>query len=84
MELEVNVIKLENNLEYIIVDTIENNSNKYLFLSNKDDSNDACIRKVIEKDGKEFLRKLETEEELEDVIVLFSQKHEMKEGNNEK
>lgn len=75
MELELNVIKLENNEEYVIVDAIQNEDNKYLFLANKDNEEDICIRKVIIKDGQEFLIKLDNDDEFDEVLALFNRKH---------
>ena len=72
--MEVNVVTLENNKDYIIIDTIEFNDNKYLFLSNKDDENDMCVRKIITKD-REYLTKLESENELEEVLNIFTTKY---------
>lgn len=79
--MEVNVITLENGFEYIIIDTIEVNNNKYLFLSNKQDENDMCVRKIIIKEEKEYLVKLDTENELEEVLNVFATKY--KGENNE-
>lgn len=82
MELEVNVIKLEDNNDYIIVDALQNNDNKYLFLVSNDDYKKKCIRKVIEKDGEEYLRKL-YDEEFEEAVELFNLKHKNGEKINE-
>lgn len=81
--MEIDVIKLEDNIEYAIFDTIETESNKYLFLGNIQNYDDICIRKIIVKDGKEYLRKLE-DEEFEEVMTLFNEKHIRKEEENEK
>ncbi|MBQ8902141.1 MAG: DUF1292 domain-containing protein [Bacilli bacterium] len=72
--MEVNVVTLENNKDYIIIDTIEFNDNKYLFLSNKDDENDMCVRKIITKD-REYLTKLDNKNELEEVLNIFATKY---------
>ena len=80
--MEVNVITLENGCEYLIIDTIELNNKKYLFLSNEKDENDMCVRKVIIKEEKEFLVKLDNNEELENVLEEFSLKY--RGENNEK
>jgi len=72
--MEVNVVTLENNKDYIIIDTIEFNDNKYLFLSNKDDENDMCVRKIITKD-REYLTKLDNQNELEEVLNIFATKY---------
>jgi len=83
MELEVNIIKLEDGIDYVIVDAIQTESNKYLFLANKTDETDVCIRKIIQKDNKEYLIKLDNDDEFEEVLTLFNIKHRKKEGNNE-
>lgn len=73
--MEVDVIKLENNLEYAIFDTIQNGDNKYLFLGNLQDASDLKVRKVVKKEEREYLRKLDDKLELEEVMTLFNEKH---------
>ena len=83
MELEVNVIELEDGIKYVIVDAIQDKENKYLFLANKNDETDVCIRKIIIKENKEYLVKLDSDDEFEEVLTLFNIKHREKEGKNE-
>ena len=83
MELEVNVIKLEDGIDYVIIDAIQNESNKYLFLANKNDETDVCIRKIISKENKEYLIKLDDDDEFEEVLTLFNVKHRKKDGEYE-
>lgn len=83
MELEVNVIKLENGLDYIIIDAIQNENNKYLFLVNKNNEDDLCIRKIYIKDNEEFLVKLDNDEEFEEALELYNLKNNKDEGLNE-
>lgn len=83
MEVEVNVIKLEDGIDYVIIDAIQNENNKYLFLANKNDELDVCIRKIILKDDKEYLVKLDSDEEFEDIMTLFNLKYREKEVHNE-
>ena len=74
--MELDVMKLEDNQEYAIVDTIEVNNNKYLVFSNIEDEMKNCIRKVITKDdGQEYVVRLDTEKELELVIEKLIEKH---------
>lgn len=73
--MEIDVITLEDNKEYGIFDTLEHENNKYLFLGNLQDESDVCMRKIIVKDGKEYLRKLEDEEEFENIMTLYYEKH---------
>ncbi len=74
--MELDVMKLEDNQEYAIIDTIEMNNNKYLVFSNIEDEMKNCIRKVITKDdGQEYVVRLDTEKELELVIEKLIEKH---------
>lgn len=73
--IDVNVITLEDNQNYIIIDTLIDKNNKYLFLAQEQDENAICIRKVIKEDNKEFLVKLDSEEEFEEALTLFNDKH---------
>ena len=72
--MEVNTIILENNKSYIILDTISYQNNEYLVLANELDNTDIALRKVIKKeDNKEYLVKLDSEEEFDEVITLFNE-----------
>jgi len=82
-KIEVNVITLENNRDYEIIDTIKIGDNKYLILSNEKDDNDICVRKVIVEGEREYITKLENKEELEEVMTNFYNKYMKKEENNE-
>lgn len=81
--IDVNVITLEDNQSYIIIDTLIDKDNKYLFLVQEQDEKVTCIRKIIKENNKEFLVKLDNEEEFEEILTLFNDKH-RKEGNDEK
>lgn len=82
-KIEVNVITLENNRDYEIIDTIKIDDKKYLILSNEEDDNDICVRKVIVEGGREYITKLDNKEELEEVMTNFYNKYMKKEENNE-
>ena len=68
---------LEDNLEYIILDTIMVNGNNYVYLINKDlkDRNiqDICIRKIVDE-GKNLIG-LDSEEEFQKSLVSFLNKN---------
>lgn len=81
--IDVNVITLENNQEYLIVDALELDNNNYLVLGKEEAIGDFCIRKVINKDGKEFLVKLDSSEEFNKVLNAYVHKHIRKGENNE-
>lgn len=72
---EIRVIKLEDNIEYGIIDEIEINNQKYIYLTNIDDSTDFCIRKMIIENGKELLIGLNNEKEFDLALRYFSEKH---------
>jgi len=74
-KVEVNVITLDNGVDYMIVDALKVNDNNYFFLVNENDKMDFCIRKVIKENDKEYLVKLDSEEEFEDVMLAFNKKH---------
>ena len=76
-------ITLENNIDYAVVDTLVVDNNKYLFLVNENNEKDIVVRKVIKKADKEFVTKLDTNEEFESLMNEFLNKHK-KENNDEK
>ena len=73
--MELNVIKLENDKEYYIIDTITYNEGNYLVLSPVNEDSSLAVRKVIVENGKELVCKLSSEEELVNVLKIFEEKH---------
>ena len=73
--IEINIITLENNKDYEIIDTIVNNNEKYLILSNENDDFDICVRKILAKEDREYLVKLDTENEFNEVMTIFYTKY---------
>ncbi len=69
---EVEVITLEDNKDYNVMDKIEQNGFTYLLLANVDDDTDICVRKEIIKDGSSYIAMLSDEEELDSVLKLFA------------
>lgn len=63
------------NKEYLITDAIENNGNKYVYLSYVEDFSDFCIRKAVIEDDEEVLIGLDSTEEFAVALKLFEQKH---------
>lgn len=71
--MKMNLITLENNQDYIILSTIELKDKKYFVLVNELNDKDLCIRKVIlNKDNKEVLVKLDSNEEFYEVLSMFN------------
>ena len=81
--IEVNVIRLEDNVDYMIVSAITENNNKYFLLAKEDSPKEILLRKVIVEDGKEYLVKLDNDDEFDEVMTLFSDKLNKREGINE-
>ncbi len=73
--MNIDVIKLENGKEYGIIDTLTHNNSNYLVLVNILDNNDFCVRKVIEKEGREVIIKLNNQNEFEEIMEMFYNKH---------
>lgn len=62
-----------NNKDYIVSAALEVDGNKYLLLSNENDLDDICIRKVIKNHtNEEILVKLENTEEFNKVLTKLN------------
>lgn len=72
--MEIDTVILEDNQEYNIIDTIEINHTKYIYLSLKNNPEDICIRKLT-KDEKNIIC-LDTDEEFEISLKAFKEKYE--------
>ncbi len=66
-------ITLEDNKEYKIIDEIEIDKVKYLYLCNSEDEMDVCIRKKS-RDEREVLG-LDNEKEYEKALNAYTQKY---------
>ena len=75
MEKECDVITLEDGIDYVIVDEIVNEGTKYLYLVNKNDEKDFCVRKLIIEDGEEYVSGLDSTEEFNKTISIFANKY---------
>ena len=75
MEEEIEVVTLENGLDYMVIDEIPNGSVTYVYLANVDDEKDTCIRKVTEVDGEDIINGLDSEDEFNKALLLFTKKH---------
>lgn len=65
MDKEIEVVPLDDNLDYVILTEVNIDSNKYMVLSREEDPNVVVVRKVIIEDGNEYLTKVNTEIENE-------------------
>lgn len=72
---ELDTIKLEDGLIYVIVETIEIDNNKYVYLTNIEDEKDFCIRKIIIENNEEILIGLDSEEEFNKALSYLQEKY---------
>lgn len=70
MEEELEIITIGSK-DYAVIDEIEN----YVFLSNIDNELDVMVRKSIKEKDKEKLVALDTEEEFNKAMILFTKKN---------
>ncbi len=66
--IDIDVIKLENGQDYVIVSKKKHNDIEYLYLSGKNEEEDICIRKLV---GDNIVP-LDNEDELTEAIKLFN------------
>lgn len=69
------VIKLGDNIEYTEIDRINYNHNIYVILSDLDNPNDFCIKKLINENNYEYVVELNTKEEFNNVLKIFTDKY---------
>lgn len=74
-EKEYNVVTLEDGIEYTEIDRVKKDGNTYVFLSNLDNPNNFCIRKVIKEDEEDYIVGLEDDTEFDEVLKLFGDKY---------
>ena len=74
-EKEYNVITLEDNIEYTEIDRIEDNNNIYVVLSDLENPENFCIRKLINENNEEFIIGLDSKEEFDKVLKIFTEKY---------
>lgn len=67
----IDTIVLDDNIEYVIMDTLTINNTEYTIFSNIDNEEDICLRKTKEENGKKFYVGLEDKKECELVITTY-------------
>ena len=65
-------IVLDDNKEYMIVEQLEDNTTKYVLFSNVNNSEEFCVRKIINKDGENYFVRLDNEKEAELITNKFA------------
>jgi DUF1365 family protein len=64
------IITLEDNKEYYVVDTVELDE-KYLYLINKDDKNDIILVKEVKENDESFIEEIEDEDKKAEVFKIL-------------
>ncbi len=72
---ESNVVTLSNGIEYTELYRIIDNGNTYVLLADLENPKKFCIKKVINKNGKEFVSGLKDRAEFDKVMELFVKKY---------
>lgn len=73
--MEMKCITLEDGLQYMVLDEIDFNNNTYVYLSNVEDPEDFCIRKVENDKNEELLVGLDSNEEFDKALLLYTEKN---------
>lgn len=68
---DLNMVTLENGVEYAEVDSLVYNDTKYILLANIKNVKDSCIRKLSLEDNKEYLLRLTDDNEFDLILDLF-------------
>lgn len=74
-EKEFEIITLEDNLDYAEIDKINYNNNNYVFLSEVDNPENFCIRKIKIENNEEIIIGLDSKEEFDTILKLFTEKY---------
>lgn len=64
-----------NGINYVEADTIKEKEITYSYLVNQNNTDDFIIRKIINKEGKEYYDALDNETEYNLALMYFIKKH---------
>jgi len=70
-----NVITLEDGIDYAVIDEIKHNENTYIYLTNINDYEDFCIRKILVENNEQFIVGLDDDKEFDLALMLFAKNH---------
>ena len=73
--ITINVVTLDDQKDYFILDKISHNLDTFVFLASKDDEKKILVRKRIVSNNEVFLEELANFEELQLAFSLFFKKH---------
>lgn len=79
--IDMNVVTLEDNKEYMIIGAEEVDNNKYLILTNEEEPEKLVVRKIITENNEDFLVKLDTKDEYDKVIYNYYEEYKRRNEN---
>jgi hypothetical protein len=71
---ELNYVTLEDGLDYAVIDEMDYNLQKYVYLANIESDEGFLIRKIKNENNKEYLIGLEDKSEFDNVLKAFQEK----------
>ena len=81
--IDIDIVTLEDGIEYDVIDAISNKGNNYLVLQSHNNENDICLRKILTENNTEYMVKLDNENEFKEIMELFYKKHKGERKNEE-
>lgn len=79
--IDMNVVTLEDNKEYMIIGAEEVDNNKYLILTNEEEPEKLVVRRIITENNEDFLVKLDTKDEYDKVIYNYYEEYKRRNEN---
>ena len=73
--IDAKSVKLEDGIEYMVIDEIVNANTTYYYLANIDDEEDFCVRKINKDKNDQLLVGLDSDAEFDRAILLFMKKN---------
>lgn len=74
MNEQIEVVKLEDGIEYAVLAEITENNDTYVYLTNVNDEKDFCIRKIKEEPTGKMLVGLKDSDEFNQALLYFTKK----------
>lgn len=79
--IDMNVVTLEDNKEYMIIGAEEVDNKKYLILTNEEEPEKIVVRRIITENNEDFLVKLDTKDEYDKVIYNYYEEYKRRNEN---
>lgn len=73
--IDAKSVKLEDGIEYMVIDEIVNANTTYYYLANIDDEEDFCVRKINKDKNDQLLVGLDSDAEFDRAMLLFMKKN---------